>query len=136
MSRILGNALMFDEEEVKATSEFLPRLVRIIFFSFSITNDGYLERYRQYFHRTFRDRSQKEFSQKSTADRKVLLDRKQLTIKMLLSVLSAMGYDTEAVSIRIKDRITGEVREFSTDDTVDKLKEFMNQEKEIGIQSL
>jgi hypothetical protein len=136
MTKISGSTLMFDEEEVKKTTEFLPRLIRVIFYYFGITNDSYLDRYRDFFCRMFPDKSRKEFSQKSVADRKVLLDRKQLTIKMLLNVLSAMGYDTEAVSIRIRDRLTGEVKEFSTDDTVEKIKSMLEQEREIGIQSL
>ena len=136
MSRINGSALMFDEEDVKTTSEFLPRLIRIIMFATGVTNDGYIMRYHRYFKSMFPTKSRKEFTQKSAADRKSLLDKSKLTFSLMRTVLSAMGYDIECVSVRVKDRVTGEVRTFSTDDTVEDLKAFMEQEKEIGVQSL
>jgi len=136
MSRINGSALMFDEEEVKATREFLPRLIRVIMFGLGITNDGYLDRYYHWFRGAFPGRTRKEFSQKSAADRKFLHDRQKLTFNLMRSVLTAMGYDIECVSVRVIDRVTGEVRTFSTDDTVDSLKEMRDKEKEIGVQSL
>jgi hypothetical protein len=127
---------MFDEDEVKATGEFLPRLIRVVMFGLGITNDGYLDRYWRSFRSTFPGKSRKEFSQKSAADRKFLHDRKNLTFKLMRSVLTAMGYEIECVSIRVIDRMTGEVRTFSTDDTVDDLKAYLQKEKEIGVQSL
>jgi hypothetical protein len=136
MSRINGSALMFDEEDVKTTSEFLPRLIRIIMFATGVTNDGYITRYHRYFKSIFPSKSRKEFTQKSAADRKSLLDKSKLTFSLMRTVLSAMGYDIECVSIRVKDRVTGDVRTFSTDNTVEELKDFMAQEKEIGVQSL
>lgn len=136
MSRINGSALMFDEEEVKATTEYLPRLIRVIFFGLSITNDGYLERYYRYYKDLHRDKTRKEFSQKSAADRKFLLDRRKLTFNLMRNVLSAMGYDIECVSVRVKDRLTGELRTFSTDDTTEELKALLEQERQIGVQSL
>jgi hypothetical protein len=127
---------MFDEEDVKTTSEFLPRLIRIIMFATGVTNDGYITRYHRYFKSIFPSKSRKEFTQKSAADRKSLLDKSKLTFSLMRTVLSAMGYDIECVSIRVKDRVTGDVRTFSTDNTVEELKDFMTQEKEIGVQSL
>lgn len=127
---------MFDEEDIKRTSEFLPRLSRIIMFAAGITNDGYTTRYHKYFKSMFPTKSRKEFTQQSAADRKSLLDREKLTFSRMRIILSAMGYDIEAVSIRIVDRVTGEVKTFSTDNTVEQLKEMLEQEKEIGIKSL
>lgn len=136
MAKINGAGLMFNEESVKKTTEFLPRLARIIFYYYGITNDNYLDRYKDYWLRVFPGKTRKEFSQKSVADRKVLLDPTQMTMKMLRNILQAMGFDLESVSIKVKDRLTGEVKEFSTDDTIEKLKSMMDEEKEIGIGSL
>lgn len=136
MSRIDGSALMFDEEEVRETTDpGLPRLIRVIFFGLSITNNGYLERYHSWFKDNFRDKNRKEFSQKSTADRKTLLERKKLTYTMLRHVVKAMGYDIESVTVRLKDRISGDSLTFSTDDTVEDLKRVIEESKSIGIQS-
>lgn len=136
MSRLTGSDLMFDEEEVRTTDKLLPRLIRVIFFGLSITNTGYLERYYHYFREKYRDKTRKEFSQKAAADRKFLLDKRKLTFNMLTNVLSAMGYDVESVSIRVRDVLTGEVKTFSTDDTVEALKEMVEKEKSVGIQTL
>lgn len=136
MSRINGSALMFDEEEVKNTTEFLPRLIRVIFYGLSITNDGYLDRYLRYYKDLHPDKTRKEFSQKSAADRKFLHDRRKLTFNLMRHVLSAMGYDIECVSVRVRDHLTGEVKTFSTDDTIDDLKSAIEKEKQVGVQSL
>lgn len=136
MSRVDGSLLMFDEEEVKETREFLPRLVRVIFYGLSITNDDYIDRYQRYYKDLHRDKTQKEFSQRMTSYRKFLKDRKKLTFNLMQKVLSAMGYDIEGVSIRIRDRLTGEVKTFSTDNTVDDLNQIIQKEKEIGVTSL
>ena len=128
---------MFDEDEIKATTEpSLPRLIRIAFFGLSITNDSYIQRYFHYYRDMYRDKTRKEFSQKVGADRKFLLDRRKLTFNMMRSVLSAMGYDVECVSIRVRDRLTGDSRTFSTDDSVEELKRIKEKENEIGIQSI
>lgn len=136
MSRLTGSELMFDEEEVRTTDKLLPRLIRVIFFGLSITNMGYLDRYYHYFREKYRDKTRKEFSQKAAADRKFLLDRRKLTFNMLTSVLSAMGYEVECVSVRIKDVLTNEVKTFSTDDTVEELKEMVEKAKQVGITKL
>jgi hypothetical protein len=126
---------MFDEEDVRNVREpMLPRLIRIIFFGNGITNEEYLLRYNHYF-REFGsgNKTQKEHSQKAAADRKFLLDHRKLTINMMRSVLSAMGWEIEAISVRLSDRLTGETREFSTDDTVEKLKAELERSRQIGI---
>lgn len=137
MSKLTGSALMFDEDEVKATAEIgLPRLIRIAFFGLSITNEGYLDRYYHYYRDIYRDKTKKEFSQKAAADRKFLLDRRKLTFNMLRNVLSAMGYDLECVSIRVRDRLTADVKIFSTDDSVEDLKKALEKENQIGVDSI
>ncbi len=137
MSRFSTSSnLMFDEDEVKATTELLPRLVRIFFFGMQITNDEYLRRYYLDYREKHRDRTRKEFSQKAAADRKFLYDRRKLTFGMMRSVMSAMGYDIEAVSIRARDRLTGDIRNFSTDDTVESLKDIISKDREVGVQTI
>lgn len=136
MSRVSGSALMFDEDEVKSTTELLPRLIRVLFYGLQITNEGYLTQYYHYFRAISPDKTRKEFIQKAAADRKFLLDRRKLTFNMLRNVLSAMGYDVESVSINVRDRLTGDLKTFSTDDTVEKLKEMAERDKEVGIQSI
>ncbi len=136
MSKHDGSALMFDEEEVRSTSEFLPRLIRVIFFGLSISNDDYLYKYYQYFRDVNPSKSKKEFSQEAASNRKFILQRKKLTFNLMRRILSAMGYDIECVSIRLKDRVTGDIRVFSTDDTIEDLQKIISKEKEIGVQRL
>lgn len=136
MARFSGSSLMFDEDDIRTTTEHLPRLIRIILYAEGITNDGYLERYKHYFRGLFPDKTQKEFSQKAAADRKFLLDHRKLTWNMMRGVLIALGYDVEGVDIRVRDRLTGEVRTFSTDSTVDELKADIEKKSQIGYGSL
>ena len=90
----------------------------------------------RYLRETRRDRTPKENATKASADRKTLIENADsITFKMMSGALEAMGLDIEAVSIRLKDRITGEVHVFSTDDTVDDLRKYIAREKSIGIDS-
>lgn len=127
---------MFDEDEVRATTELLPRLIRVVFYGLSVTNESYLHQYFHYFRSLFPDKTRKEFIQKAAADRKFLLDRRKLTFNMLRNVLAAMGYDVESISIDVRDRLTGDLKTFSTNDTVEKLKEAAERDREVGIQSI
>lgn len=136
MTRITGNSLMFDEEEVKATTAHLPRLIRVIFYGLGITNEGYLERYRHYFRAMFPDKNKKEFSQKSTADRKFLMERRKLTFNMVQGIMLAMGYDVESVTIKLRDKLSGEIKTFSTEDTVESLKKALEKGNDGSIDSL
>lgn len=136
MSKIDGSALMFDEEQVRTTRSPLPRLIRIIFYGLSITNNEYISRYQRFIRSTSGGRSTRESNQKLGSDRKFLQDKHNLTYKLMNSVLIAMGLDIECISVRVRDRITDEVKTFSTDDTVDSLKADLEKEKVIGIQNL
>lgn len=138
MGRVTGTKLMFNEDDVRSVSDpMLPRLIRVIFFGLDITNEGYLARYSRYFREIFTgDKTQKEHSQKAAADRKFLLDPRKLTINMMRSVLLAMGYDIECISVRLRDRLTGEELTFSTDDTVEKLLAQRERLQEIGIEGI
>lgn len=135
MSKIDGSALVFDEEQVRTTRAFLPRLIRIIFYGLSISNNDYISRY-QRFLKKLGGKETREANQKIVSDRKFLQDKHSLTFKLMNHVLIAMGLDIEAISIRTRDRITDEVRTFSTDDTVDSLKKELEKEKVIGIPGL
>jgi hypothetical protein len=129
---------MFEEEDVRSVSSpDLPRLVRVIFHGLQITNDGYLKRYAHHnLENNNTNKTQKEHSQKAAADRKFLLDPRKLTINMMRNVLIAMGYDIEAISIRLRDRMSGEELTFSTDDTIDDLKKRLETSQEIGISGI
>lgn len=127
---------MFDEEDVKSTYEHLPRLIRIIFFSLGITNEDYLRRYRDYYRYMFPDKGRKELAQKSTADRKVLQDKTKLTFSMMHGIMTAMGYEIDSVTVVIREKMTGETKVFSTSDTVEMLKQNIENDNVIGVQSL
>ncbi len=138
MGRLSGNNPMFDEEDIRrVTDPGLPRLARQIFFGESITNEGYLSRYNNY-HRGLNqgDKTQKEYSQKAAADRKTLNDPRKLTFNMLRSVLVAMGYDIESVSVRLHNQMTGETRTYSTDDTIEDLLKIREADSAIGVSGL
>lgn len=136
MSRVNGSALMFNEEDIESTTEFLPRLIRVVFYGLGITNNGYLERFYHYFQEIHRDKTRKEFSQKAAADRKFLLDPRKLTFNMMTGDIAAMGWNMKSVSIEIQDRLTGEVKTFSTNMTVDDLKDLVARDNEVGVQSV
>jgi hypothetical protein len=135
-TKLDGGALMFGEDQVRTTRAFLPRLIRIIFFGLSISNNDYLSRYHRFLKASSGGKSTRELNQKIASDRKFLQDKHNLTFKLMNHVLIAMGLDIEAISIRTRDRITEEVRTFSTDDTVDSLKKELEKENTIGITSL
>jgi hypothetical protein len=131
-----GGALMFGEDQVRSTRAFLPRLIRIIFFGLSISNNDYISRYQRFLKASSGGKTTRESNQKIASDRKFLQDKHNLTFKLMNHVLIAMGLDIEAISVRTRDRITDEVRTFSTDDTVDSLKKALEKENTIGITSL
>lgn len=136
MSKIDTAALMFNEEDVKSTVSLIPKLIRIAFYGLTITNEGYLARYLHSYMGAHPDASRKEFSQKAAADRKCLMEPKKLTFNMASTLMSAMGYDIETVQITVRDRLFGESRTFSTDMTIDQLKQMLEKEKEVGIGSI
>lgn len=136
MARSANNAPMFDEDEVRSTHELLPRLIRVIFFGLGITNNEYTNYYYNFFRAVFPDKTHKEFIQKAAADRKFLQERHKLTFNMLRNVVQAMGWDVESVSLEIRNRLTGEVRVFSTRDTVEMLKENLEKDQQIGVDSI
>jgi hypothetical protein len=127
---------MFGEDDVKKTHTLLPRLLRIIFFKIGITNSEYLERYRRYFQEQFPGKTRKEFSQKSVSDRKALMDKEKITFRLLQDIIEAMGMSVESVSLRLRDKLTGELLDFSTDMTVEEIKAELEKEKEIGVPGL
>lgn len=133
--QIDGTSLMFDEEQVRTTRAFLPRLIRIIFYGLAISNNDYISRYQRYL-KASGGKPTRESNQKLASDRKFLQDKHSLTFKLMNTVLIAMGLDIECITVRVKDRITDEVRTFSTDDTVDSLKAELEKEKSIGISNI
>lgn len=138
MARDNPNALLFDEEDVKAaTTAFLPRLIRAIFYGLQITNDGYLARYQEFFKSRYPNRTKKELAQKSAADRKFIRQVDKLTFNLMNHVINAMGWEIQGISVRIVDRVTGEVKTFSTDDTIEDLNRQIEAEKDkvIGMES-
>lgn len=136
MSAIDGSKLMFDETSVQKTTALLPRLLRIIFFGRGITHDEYVTRYHRYLNKTEPWKDRKERSQKIASDRKFLAEDKKLTFNLLSNALSAMDIDIECISFRVRDHTTGETLTFSTDQTSSELKEMVEKEKSIGVQSL
>ncbi len=139
MKRVDRSALFFDEEDVRKSTGFLPRLVRIVFYALGITNEEYGRRYERYIRENNGVANRVINHLQISANRKSLneSDRhdKSLTFKLFNTVINAMGYDIECVSVRMRDRVTDEVFTFSTDMTSDDLKVFSEKEKEIGVKS-
>lgn len=136
MARLNVSSFFFDDEEVKSTTRPLPRLARVIFRGLRITNEEYLRRYRHWWNGNFPDKTTKEFSQKSTSDRKFLSDPTKLSINLFEHAMRVMGYDIKSISVVLVERLTGEEREFSTNDTVEKLNEYEEKSKDIGLNSI
>lgn len=136
MAKFKGSSLIFDEDDVRRAGEPLPRLIRIIFYAMDITVDKYMDRYLRFLRETRRDRTPKENATKAAADRKTLIESENsVTFKMMNGALQGMGFDIESVSVRFRDRATGEVHCFSTDDDVNSVNEFKAREKSIGLDS-
>lgn len=136
MTRVEGSRLMFDENQVRTTRALIPRLIRIIFFGFSITNNDYIARYQHHNRVMYGNKPARDASQKMISDRKSMQNKNSLTFKMFSAVLTAMGLDIEAITVRLRDRVTGDTRTFSTDDTVDTIIANMAKEKTTGFDSL
>lgn len=130
-----GSRLMFDEEEVRTTTAFLPRLIRVIFYGLGITNETYMARYFRGFTRLYRKKTRKELSQKCSTDRKFIREPK-LTFSLLQNVLTNMEFEIKSVTIELMDVTTGEIRTFSTSDTIAELDAYREKEKKIGIDSI
>lgn len=136
MAKIVGTALMFGPDDIRETTAMLPRLMRIIFYALGITNENYMKRYWDWWREHHPDQTRKEFSQKAAADRGFVGDRRKLTINMATGLLSAMGQEVVTISFTLKDQLTGEVRTFSTDDTVEKIDQQIADDNTIGVSSL
>ena len=134
--KIKGSALVFDEDEVKKSTDPLMRLTRLIMYRFQITVDDFLMRYHRYFSSFAPNRDNKTAIQKSTTDRRTLISNDTVTYKMMKDVIKIMGYDITEVSIKLKDRTTNEIYEFSTTMTIDELKAALEKENKIGLESL
>ena len=127
---------MIDEEEVRTTTQFLPRLIRIIYYSLNIMTETFFDRHYAWCREQFPSMGPKEYRVRSSSDRQVLLDRNKLSFNKFQHLLVATGYDIECVSVRIRDRRTGELHIFSTDMTVDEINERLQKEQDIGLNSL
>ena len=138
MSRVNGSPLMFNEEEVRTTGRayLLPRLIRIIFYGLQITNDSYLNKYWDYYQMVNPGKTRKDFSFKSAADRDGIRQKTKLTFNMMSTVIRAMGWEIDAVDVRLRNVLTGETKEFSTDMTVADLDAMVAKDQEIGITSI
>jgi hypothetical protein len=139
MSKPNGSAPVFPEEDVKtyaSSTRFLPKLLRMIFFRFGITNDGYMERYWKWWSSAHYGQPRKECHSQAGQIRNFIKGREKLTYNMVSGVLRAMGYEITEVRFTIIDRVTRETYEFSTNDSVDELKEQIAKENAVGIDSL
>lgn len=127
MARTNGSSLFFDEQEIHNTPNLIPRLIRILFFRFGITNDDYLDRYERYFRERHPHKTRKELTLEASSNRKALFqDRRKLTFNKFKELTEAMGYDVETVMVSVRDRATGEIITLSTDDTPAKLLKMRN----------
>ena len=138
MSRNNPSTLMFDEDEIRSvTDPALPRLLRIIFYANSITNEIFNERYRRYLQTVYPEMDQKEFGQRITSLRKALFEaRKKMTFNMFRGVLLALGYEIAGIDIRVRFKLTGEIQTFSTDDNLDTIKAKMMADRDVGVSSI
>ena len=125
-----GYALFFDSEDVRRTTAKLPRLIRIIFYSLGLTNDDFNRLYGRAELMSGIDVDLDKLKANATTYRTTIRDSQKLTYSMMTSVLRSMGYETEAVSIRLRDMVTGQVMTFSTDETVDSIEETIRKKRE------
>lgn len=136
MAKIDGSAQMFDEESIRTAKGLLPRLLRIIFFSNTITNDEYMHRYYNFYKKAYPGKSKKDATQKAASDRKFIQDDLKITWPLMTNVLMAMGLDIASVSVNVVDNISGEVTTFSTTDTIEELNAKLAEKSQIGVSSL
>jgi len=140
MTKVRGSSLFFDEDDItsnRSTIAALPRLLRIIFYAFGITNEGYLRRWSHYYQREVPNGSPKDFQMKSGSMRKALIEsRTNLTYKAFSAAMTVMGFSIEGVSVRLKNLNTGETRTFSTDDTLEDIEQVTDRDRPVGVQSI
>ena len=128
MARTNGSSLFFDDQEIHNTPNLLPRLIRILFYGLGITNDDYLDRYERYFREHNPHKTRKELTLEASSNRKMLFgDRRKLSFNKFKELTEVMGYDVESLTVKIRDRTTGEIKIFSTDDTPTQLLKMRDQ---------
>jgi hypothetical protein len=130
--------LVFDEQDIRSTSTraLLPLLIRIFMFRHQITNDQYLERYERAYNAAVPEHTRKEFTQKAQSDRKAMVEQQKITFNLLNTIIQAMGFKIEAVSIRVSSKMSGKEWTVSTDDSIEDLKSKIAEDIEINVQSL
>ena len=130
-----GSSPVFEGDEIRYTRYLLPRLIRVIFYRMGITNTDYLARYIRYAREKNPVPSDKEHETAGRADRRAIKEPK-LTFSKMQHVMSMMGCDIECISVRLRERSTGQIRLFSTDESLEDLNVQIAKERDITLDSL
>jgi hypothetical protein len=111
------SARFFTVENIRQTSDPLPRLIRLIFHYFQITNDSFADRYHRFYTHIYGTDRQgvSQINMKKNIDKNALINgRRNLTIKSFINVLKVFGFDIVEMTVTLKDSTSGELHTFST----------------------
>lgn len=137
MARFNGSTPVFHEDEVRRSSNFLPRLIRLIFFRLRLTNNEVRDRYHEYYARTHPGMTTKPAESEININlKRVVNGTDSITFKLMHHMMTALGLDLESVSVQFRDSRTGKVYRISTEQTVENLKTEIEKEDVIGVSSL
>jgi len=135
MNKHQVSAEFFSEEEVRSNHSLLPRLLRNVFYAFRATNGDFSQGWWRFF-REKQGLRQKDLSGKINGIRKSVSDDERITVKLFERVMMIMGFRIIALKVVVRHDRTGQVHEFSTEDTIESLAAIRDAEEPIGISSL
>lgn len=133
MARLPPHELMIKAADVKKTTAPIPRLIHIILYALRITNDQFAALYTD-----FDKPSEKKSSvhPRLGASRAAMSNKHSATFYMFMNLLGILQYDLEDITVKIRDKNTGDIKEFSYSDTIEKLDDVTEKTHAIGIDSL
>jgi L-asparaginase/Glu-tRNA(Gln) amidotransferase subunit D len=136
MAKVNPAELVFNRDDVReANSHLLVRLIRVMFYKLRITNEDHARRYLRTMKAMSR-KSEKEINQDSTIARRFVREPGKVTYRLFSLEVLAMGYQLEEMSMRVRDRNTGQVYTFSTDMTADSIDKQQEEDEPTGLDSL
>lgn len=136
MARLPPSRLMIEADDVRKTKKALPRLLHNIFYLFQITNEKFASLYAPYAKARWPNEPQNKYHPRLGAARGAVQNRDNVTFYMFETNMDVLRKDIVDITVKIRDRDTGEIDEVSVSDTVEKLDAMRNKSEDYGVSSL
>ena len=114
----------------------LSKLLRGVFRAFGITRKGFQECYRNKYAELDKTEKRSSSSRISAFFLSIRNDNKSVSFYLLESILRVIGYRIVEMMVTLEDRITKEVRQFSTKMSADEIDADTERHDVVGIDSL